>query len=211
MLSTFRRRGFSAVLGTLLVTVCALTLGSRSADAAAIHGGISFNGNVTAFLSSSGMGSEAMDFMDAHSLVFGSTVVSSSPTGTFSPITAGTSVSIYSPLIINPATLPTPSTKALWQVSFGGTTYFFTPSSLTEPVDTSNALELSGTGTFSDSISSADNTPGTWVATFTTSGCTYSWNCSSKATPVPEPGSVALLSMASVGLLARRRKLSRAC
>jgi hypothetical protein len=200
-------RGFAAGLASFLLAAITISFAGGSAQAAPIHGGISFSGDVTAFLSASGMGSEAMDFISAHSLVFGSTTVASSPTGTFSVIPSGTSVTLYTPLQINPTALPSPSTTALWKITTGGVTYSFTLSSaLSEPVVTSNALELTGSGTFSDSISSADSSPGTYVATFTTSGCTYSWNASGKAIPVPEPTSMAVLSCCGVGLLSRRRR-----
>jgi hypothetical protein len=199
-------RGFAAGLASFLLAAITVSFAGGSAQAAPIHGGISFSGDVTAFLSASGMGSEAMDFISAHSLVFGSTTVASGPTGTFSGIASGTPVTLYSPLEINPPALPVPATTPVWQVTSGGVTYKFTLATLTEPLDTSDALELTGSGTFSDTISSADSSPGTWVATFTTSGCTYSWNASGKAVPVPEPTSMAVLSCCGVGLLSRRRR-----
>ncbi len=203
-----RSRRVSAILCSVLAGALAISLSADRAHAAAIHGAISFNGNVTAYLNASGTGTEAMDFTLAHSLVFGTTNVSANPTGTFAGITTSTLVDLFSPLEINPPQLPVPTTSPLWQVTFGGVTYKFTLNTLTEPLDTSSALELSGSGTISDSISPSDSSPASWVATFTTSGCTYSWNSSAKAVAVPEPTSIAILSLAGLCLLSRRRSLA---
>jgi len=156
----------------------------QSATATPITGSISFNGNVTPYVNASGTGTEATDYSLAHSLVFGQTSVSAGANGSFSGVTQGSAVSMYSPLLVNPPGLPVPATTPLWATAIGGFT--FTLVTLTEDVLVSpfNTMTLRGTGTLSDG-KAADTTTGTWVATFTTAnsanGATFSWNSSSMA------------------------------
>jgi len=196
-------------LCVLVAGAVALSIAPKSAQAAKLSGAISFNGNVTAYLNSNGTGTEATDLITAHSLVFGPSVVSAGANGSYSGITSGTAVTMYSPLDINPPALPVPATSPLWQVTEGPVTYSFTLSALIEPYVSSTALVLSGSGVMSDGTPGDANT-GTWIGTFTTSGSTYSWNASSAAA-VPEPASIALI-VAGAGLLcrpSRARRLAR--
>jgi len=177
-----------------------------SANATVINGGISFNGNVTAYLNSTGTGTIATDYTLAHSLVFSTSFVSAGANGSFMGIAVNTPVLMYSPLQVNPPGLPVPATSALWTVGI----YSFTLSTLTEPLDTSTALELVGSGIMSDG-NPADSNTGTWTATFTTSGSTFSWNSSSSATAatVPEAGTSLLLlglGLTALGAYAQFRK-----
>jgi hypothetical protein len=172
----------------LLSGAVALVLAGQTAQANTITGGISFSGNVTPYLSSTGSGPVATDYISAKSLVFGPSFVANGPTQTFAGITPITTpVTMYSPLVINPPQLPVPATSALWAVTFGGVTYSFTLSTLTEPVDQATFMTLTGSGIMSDGTP-ADSNTGTWVATFTTAGDTFSWNSSSGASGPSTPG-----------------------
>ncbi|MGD0464874.1 MAG: PEP-CTERM sorting domain-containing protein [Tepidisphaeraceae bacterium] len=191
-----------SAIWVLLAGAVALNVAAPRARASVITGGISFFGNVTPYLTTTGTGTPATDFTLAKSLVFGPSTVASGANGSFSGIAAGTPVTMYSPLEINSPSLPVPATTPLWQVVSGGVTYSLTLSTLTEPLDTSTALELTGAGVLTDG-NPADASTGTWVATFTTSGSTYSWNASSAAT-VPEPAALALVAFGGLALLRRR-------
>lgn len=196
-------------LSVLMAGAVALTVVPDSAQANTIVGGISFNGNVTPYTTTDGTGTPAANYIVAHSVVFGPSVVSLGANGSFAGISAGTPVTMYSPLVINPPQLPIPATSPLWQVTVGSTTFSFTLSTLTEPVDTATAMELTGSGIMSDG-NPADSNTGTWVATFTTSGSTFSWNASSSAN-VPEAGTTLLLlglGLTALGAFASLRKQS---
>jgi hypothetical protein len=176
----------------------------KTAQAAKILGGISFNGNVTPYLNTIGTGPTATDLISAKSWVFGPTVTSLGANGSFGSVPSGVPVTMYSPLDVNPPALTIPASTPVWQVTSGGITYAFVLSSLTEPVDAPTYLVLTGAGTVSDGTP-ADNNTGNWVATFTTEGSTYSWNASFQATPLPEPASLSVIGIAGIGLLRRRR------
>jgi hypothetical protein len=163
----------------------ALALATTSnLTAAPISGSISFNGNVTPFVSTTGTGAVATDYSLAHSLVFGQTFVSAGADGSFAGVTQNSSVNLFSPLQINAPGLPSPATTPLWTTSIGG--FSFILSTLTEDVLVSpfNTLTLRGSGELEDG-NPLDDTMGTWVATFTmadaTMGETFSWNSSAES------------------------------
>jgi hypothetical protein len=194
------------ILSIITVGAAVAALLPQSASATPISGSISFNGNVTPYDDSIGTGTVASDYSMAHSLVFGLTTVSAGANGSFSGVTEGSSVSMYSPLVVNPPGLPVPVTAPLWSTAIGGFT--FTLVTLTEDVLVSpfNTMTLRGTGTLSDG-NPADTTTGTWVATFTeansNTGATFSWNSSSQSdiTAVTDHGaSVMLLGFGLISL-----------
>jgi hypothetical protein len=166
-----------------------------SAQASTITGTVSFSGGVTGYTGPSGPGIGSVvnaDFTLDHSLVFNadSVVASPLPSGTYAGL-AGTGVTIYSPLQINPTgTPPVPSPNPLWKIN--GTLLTFTVSTLIETVVTPNYMVLFGTGTLGDGVA-ADSNTGTWVATFTsavdggTGIATFGFNSSAAAT-VPDGG-----------------------
>jgi len=169
----------------LLLSAGALALAvTDNLTAAPINGSISFNGNVTPFVSSTGTGTVASDYSLAHSLVFGQTFVSAGADGSFAAVPQNSTVTLFSPLRINPPGLPVPATTPLWTTAIGG--FSFVLSTLTEDVLVSpfNTLTLRGTGELEDG-NPLDNNSGTWVATFTLAGAnageTFSWNSSAKA------------------------------
>ena len=187
---------FRLVYCGLVAGAVALFAVTQNAHATPINGGISFNGNVTAYLSAVGTGPVTFDYTLAHSVVFGASYVSAGANGIFSAIPANTPVTMYSPLLINPAQLPYPTSSPLWQVTGGGTTFSFTLSSLIESDLHTDSMELFGSGSMSDG-NPADVIFGEWVATFTSLGSTFSWNSSASGsgsnTPVPDAGSTLLL------------------
>jgi hypothetical protein len=168
-------------LSLLGVALAALPLTS---SAVPITGSISFNGNVTPFVTTTGTGTVAANYSDAHSLVFAETFVSAGANGSFASVPLNSQVTLYSPLEVNPPGLPVPPTTPLWTTAIGD--FSFTLTTLTEDVLTSpfNTMTLRGTGTLSDG-NPLDTNTGTWVATFTTatsgSGVTFSWNSSAQA------------------------------
>jgi hypothetical protein len=181
----------------------ALVMSAQETSAVPINGSISFNGNVTPYVSTTGTGAVATDYSKAHSLVFGQSFVSAGADGSFASVPQNSQVFLYSPLLINPTALPAPSTTPLWSTAIGGFT--FTLSLLTEDLLVSpfNTMTLRGTGVISDGIAADQNT-GTWVATFTTAqsadGETFSWNSSSKADIPGVPDGGSSLMMLGLGL-----------
>lgn len=182
----------------------ALAIAAPSTFATPISGSISFNGNVTPYVSVTGTGAVATDYSDAHSLVFGQSFVSAGANGSFAGVPVNSQVFVYSPLVINPPGLPVPAGTPLWTTAVGGFT--FTLTTLTEDVLVSpfNTLTLRGSGELEDG-NSADTETGTWVATFTTassaSGMTFSWNSSSQSS-IPATDASASFTLLGIGLIA---------
>jgi hypothetical protein len=189
--------GLRAGLVALAGGIAALAVAPRVAQASIVSGSISFYGNVTPYLDTTGTGTVATDFQSAHSLVFGTSYTAASPTGSFSGIAENSPVTM-SLIQFNPPQLPA---AAIWTVG----SYSFTLSTMTEPVDQPDFLVLTGAGILSDGVPADDNT-GVWIATFTTVGGTYSWNSSFNSIAVPEPLSAGTLVIAGAGLLARRKR-----
>jgi hypothetical protein len=186
----------------------ALAIMPLAVRAVPISGSISFNGNVTPFVSTTGTGSVASDYSTAHSLVFGQTFVSAGADGSFASVPVNSTVLLFSPLAINPPGLPVPPTAPLWTTSIGGFT--FTLTTLTEDVLVSpfNTLTLRGTGVLADG-NPADKNTGTWVATFTTAsstsgGATFSWNSSSQSDVASVPDNYASCMLLGLGLISLR-------
>src|ERR1700677_4919182 len=107
----------------LMTAAIALVFASMNAHAAQISGGISLSGNLTAYVSSNGIGTTASDYTKAHGVVFGPSSVNLGASGTFAGIASGTPASLYSPLVISPPQLPVPQSSPLWQVTKNSTTY----------------------------------------------------------------------------------------
>jgi hypothetical protein len=192
----------------------------QSAQANPITGTVSFSGGVTGYLNTTGTGATSSDFTQDHSLVFsGISVVpvSTLNTGTYAGL-GGSTVTIYSPLQINPtATPPVPSPLPLW--SIGGTTLSFTVTTLLQSISTppgsslpNSALNLFGTGTLTDG-NPADSVTGTWNAVFSSAiggngQVTFSFGSVSGAT-VPDGGTSLMflgLGLTALAAFAQFRK-----
>lgn len=157
----------------LMAGVLILAFVSKTAQAGPITGGIQISGYVTSYVSTNGTGTSATAYTQAHSLSFRSCVVAGHSTGSFVGVSNGTAVTMFNPLVINPAVAPT---DALWSV---GNLSFHATSISTVSVGTSS-LFLKGVGVFSDGTP-ADSTLGSWTAMFTL----VSYNAGSDVTDPP--------------------------
>lgn len=172
-----------------LAVALALGLG-LSAQATTISGGLSFAGNYTPNTS---------DLTTATSITFGSTFVTSA-NGTFAIFAPGTSVTMASPLAINPTVTPVLS---LW--SIGG--FSFDAFSLVQSAQTASTLTLTGTGVIHNG-NPADDAAAQWIATFNTLSDTFSWSASTGT--VPDASSTLMMlggALSGIGMI--RRKLSK--
>ncbi len=159
-----------------------------SAQANPITGGISFAGNYTP---------NNNDLTAATSIAFGSTFVTSA-NGNFAIFAPGSTVTMATPLAINPTLAPVLS---LWSIGI----FSFDATSLTQSAQTATTLTLTGTGVIKDG-NPADQVAGQWIATFNTLNGTYSWSAS--AGSVPDASStLLLLGSALTGISIIRRKL----
>jgi hypothetical protein len=106
------------------------------------------------------------------------------------------------------ANAPTLAGQQLWQVLVGTTVYSFTVGTVNQTLGSGNVtLDLSGSGTLSDSISPSDNTAGTYTLAFGSSGPAFTF-ASTAASNLPDGGATVLLlgaALSAMGLL--RRKL----
>ena len=192
-------------LGASLLVALGLT---AAANAAAIVGGISFAGG---FIPQDSASAPVANLTSATQIAFvnpGITIGAGS--GTFSIIPAFSPVTMATPLVFVPPTLPGGN---LWSVTNGGHTFTFAMTSMTvDPIDLSasplESMAIHGAGTVSYVGPAGPFTPsnGTWVATFNTGGGTFSW--SSSAASTPDGGTtMALFGVSLLGLGAIRRKL----
>src|ERR1700744_309634 len=119
-----------------------------AAQATSITGGISFIG--LSYTPENSSSTPVSDLSLATQIAFtpGQTL-SGGTSGSFNAIPFGTSVSMFTPLVISPVTIPG---SALWTVSSGGNTFTLTLTSMSvSPVTGSfpgvQALTVSGSGT----------------------------------------------------------------
>lgn len=184
------------VLCSLVVMLLGLT--AFSATAAFMNGGISFSGTYTLDTGSISTSNAFATF---------SSVVISSGSGIWAPVTPGTSAT-FTPFTFNPTNNVTP----LWSFTFGGVTYSLDALASTMlAVKTGGilpTLTVTGTGTAHASAGYAD-TPGAYVITANESQTTFSFSSSSGVAPVPEPGTVILLGSSLLGIVVVGRKKFR--
>jgi hypothetical protein len=178
----------SFLLSTALALTASLFLSSTTTNAVEITGGISFAGGYTP---------DNNDLTAATKVTFGPTVVMDS-NGDFT-LPMFTLVTMANYLEWDPSFTVSPA-NPLWSV--GGFTFDLT--SLAVTAESANSITLNGLGVVKHA--NFDDTDGNWVATFNTSGNTFSWSASSSS--VPDGGtSVALLGIAVVGTGLLRRRL----
>ena len=172
-----------------LALALAIGLG-LSAQANTITGGFSFAGAYTP---------SSSDLTTATSITFGNSFVTSA-NGSFASFAPGSTVTMASPLAINPTVTPVIS---LWSIG----NFSFDAFSLVQSAQTATTLTLTGNGVIHDG-NSADDTAAQWIATFNTLSDTYSWSASTGT--VPDASSTLMLlggAMTGIGMI--RRKLAK--
>lgn len=178
----------SFLLSTALAVTASLFLSSTTTNAVEITGGISFAGGYTP---------DDSNLTVAKKITFGPTVVMDS-NGDFT-------LPMFTPVVMadylewDPSFTVSPS-NPLWSV--GG--FSFDLMSLAVTAESTTSITLNGLGVVKHA--NFDDTDGNWVATFNTSGNTFSWSASSSS--VPDGGtSIALLGMALIGTGLLRRRI----
>jgi hypothetical protein len=189
------------LLATIAVGVIGLATITPQSSAVPITGGVSFSGQYTAQLTD---GTVTTDLLAATRIAFGNIIITGA-TGTFAAngVGFGDSVTMATPLVFDPPTLPV---GPLYTVE----SFSFTLTSLVETPGTEiDSLELRGFGNFTSTILGLDSTPGTFIATFNTAGGTFSFSASGAS--VPDGGTtVALLGLALLGVAGVHRKFATA-
>jgi hypothetical protein len=195
------------------IAAFAATLVTR-VEAVSITGGVSFNG----LYAPQTLAGVTSDLATAERIAFGYTYVGGT-SGSFSvipafpPVIPLSEVSMFTPLVINPATLPG---SALWTVSSGAHTFSMTLTSMTVgPVLVTGGVQsrtISGSGiiSYSGPLGYVP-TYGDWVGTFNSGSTTFTWSASNASTghAVPEGGSTTLMLLGSAlaGLALLRRSI----
>lgn len=176
-----------------VVASAALAL-SAGLQAAPITGGISFGGG--------GSPEGSTDFFDSTGVNFVNPWGVTGRSGDYAPIP------LFTPTTFTDfdwgagsGAVTVPLAQTIWTLMSGGLTYTLTAGAVTNILrgDAINdSISVNGTGTLT--ITGFDATPGTFNFTGGFAGATPNLSFSSTAVPVPEPGTLALVSLALIGL-----------
>ena len=188
------RKGLTNMMTNLtkfITSLAAAGLLTVSVQAVQISGGLSLAGG---YVVNTG------DLNTATAFSSFSNVITTSASGSYAGIAAGTAVTM-TPFSFNP--FPVAGVTPLWSLTATPTTSFdlLSPISVDQPGD--NSLELRGSGWLK--MAGFEDTKGTWIFTANQGGGTFSFSSSNAA--VPDGGSTAvLLGLALLGVAAVRRK-----
>jgi len=167
-------------------------------------GGIAFNASatpITGGISFAGQGTpDNFDLSLAAQIVFGGVILVTATNGSYAIVPVGAAVTVASPLVFVPPTLPAPlwSITATPGISFDATSMVVTN-------QTSEHVDISGLALAH--FPGLDDTPGSYIFTLNSLGGTFSFSASNAA--LPEPATLVMLGSALVGLVAFRRKFRR--
>lgn len=201
-------------LGLHLALPCLLAV---TAQAIPITGDMALSGKYTPQNSS---GVLQTDLNNATQIAFGRTYVMD-VTGSFASIPTMTRVTMATPLVYSPITVPV---MPLWTVTSNGNTFQFKLDTLAWSGVLGDlgaqSMILSGTGMVSYvGLGDYEATPGVWQGTFNASGTNFTWHNTTHAddiqpstppvTDVPEGASTLVLLGSILGLLAFTRKFHR--
>jgi hypothetical protein len=172
-----------------------------TAQATSITGGISLAGGPVAV--------NTGDLATGTTITSFGTVTTTSVSGDYMPVTAGTPVTTLTGFQFKPTLSPNPTVN-VWGFTFGGKTYSFDLSNVqnvSQGIDMNGTHFLSITGTGTLHISGLTDTAGSYLLTANSAASTFSFSSSNGA--LPDGGTtVMLLGAALSGLALIRRKLA---
>ncbi len=195
MKNTFKTLSLLAALGGALLC--------QSANAASITGGISLAGGPVT--------TDTGNLATASTITGFGAVTTTSTSGSYTPVTAGTVVTTTTGFTFKPILVPSPVIN-VWNFVFAGKTYSFdlySIQSVSQGLDVNNNqfLNISGTGILH--ITGFTDTVGSYIFTANSAGGTFSFS-SSNGAQVPDGGfTLALLGLALTGVEGLRRTLRK--